>query len=335
MRDKDGYMTSKKAQAKTDVLLPAYLAVGSDELKRRRIIERLKTHLDENLRDFNLDEREASGDMEPESLLASLMALPFGPGPRLVIITRAEHLPKAVSEMIVSYLSQPNPSTVLLLVAEALAKNTRLYKTIAKCGAKAIMDCSPKRRSELPAMVSKMAASHGKRMDHAAASELISRVGESTLLLDTQVHTLCEIVDPREDILVEDVREHIKRVAEVKPWDFLDAVSAQDLSQALSLYSMMEKPSQIFLLTLITGRMRELMCARSLEARGEIANLAQVLKRAPWQVRNLPGWARKFSYAQLSQAFRLCAKAERDLKNGADPDATFVQLVSKLCRKNV
>lgn len=56
------------------------------------------------------------------------------------------------------------------------------------------------------------------------------------------------------------------------------------------------------------------MCARSLEARGEIANLAQVLKRAPWQVRNLPGWARKFSYAQLSQAFRLCANAERDLK---------------------
>lgn len=324
-------MTSTKAQTNESVLLPAYLAVGSDELKRRRIVERLKTHLDENLRDFNLDEREASADMEPESLLASLMSLPFGAGQRLVIITHAERLPKAVSEMIVSYLSQPNSSTVLLLVAEALAKNTRLYKAVAQFGAKAIMDCAPKRRSELPAMVSRMAASHGKRMDHAAAAELISLVGESTVLLDTQVKTLCELVDPSEEISLEDVRHHVKRVAEVKPWDFLDAVSARDLSQALSLYSMMDKPSHIFLLSLITGRMRELMCARSLEARGEIASLAHVLKRVPWQVRNLPGWARNYSYTQLSHAFGLCAQAERALKNGADPDSTFVQLVSKLC----
>lgn len=327
----DGCMTQAKAQSHEQALLPAYLAVGSDELKRRRIIERLKTHLDESLRDFNLDEREASGDMEPESLLTSLMALPFGPGQRLVIITHAERLPKAVSEMIVSYLGEPNPTTVLLLVAEALAKNTRLYKAVAKISAKAIMDCSPKRRSELPAMVSRMAASHGKHMDHAAAAELVSLVGESTVLLDAQVNTLCEIVDPEDEITLADVKHHVKRVAEVKPWDFLDAVSARDLSQALSLYAMMEKPSHFFLLTLICGRMRELMCARSLEARGEISSLAQVLKRASWQVRSLPGWARNYSYTQLSHAFRLCADAERALKNGADPDATFVQLVSKLC----
>lgn len=312
-------------------LLAAYLAVGADELKRQRTVERLESHLDGQFRDFNLDEREASGDLAAEDLLASLMALPFGPGPRLVVVRRAERLPKPVSEAIVSYLADPNPTTVLLLVAESLAKGTRLYKSVAALGPKAVVDCSPKRRSELPALVSRMAAVRGKSMSHDAAAELVSLVGESTVMLDTQVRTLCELVGDVDEVTLDDVRAHVRRVAEVKPWDLLDAVSARDLPRALSLYSMMRDPSQVFLLSLVAGRMRELVCAASLEARGESAALASTLKRAPWQVRRLPAWARGFSAAELAGSFRLCADADRALKGGADPDVTFVRLVSDIC----
>lgn len=312
-------------------LLPAYLAVGADELKRRRSVERLEAHLDEQFRDFNLDEREAAADLTAEDLLASLQALPFGPGPRLVVVRRAEKLPKPVSEAVVSYLKDPNPTTVLLLVAESLAKGTRLYKAVAALGPKAVVDCSAKRRSELPALVSRMAASRGKTMSADAASELVSLVGESTVMLDTQVRTLCELVGDADEVTLDDVRTHVRRVAEVKPWDFLDAVSARDLPRALELYSMMPDPSQVFLLSLVTGRLRELVCAKSLGARGESALVAEALGRKEWQVRRLPGWARRFSDEELAGCFRLCADAERALKGGADADATLVRLVARVC----
>ena len=80
--------------AQTAKLLPAYLVVGADELKRRAAVTRLKARLDEGFSAFNLDERVASGDIDAQDLLSSLNTLPFGDSFRLVLVERAEKLPK-------------------------------------------------------------------------------------------------------------------------------------------------------------------------------------------------------------------------------------------------
>ena len=83
---------------------------------------------------------------------------------RLVILTNCDKLPKAMSEPLVEYFANPSPTTVCLVVATTLAKNTRLYKAIKKLGDKAIIDCAPKKTWEMPPQVVKMAAAHGKAM---------------------------------------------------------------------------------------------------------------------------------------------------------------------------
>ena len=238
-------------------LLRAYLIVGSDELKRQAAVARIKRYVDEGLVDFNLDELTASADMDPASLVASLDTMPFGPGPRLVIVHDAGKLPKAVSEALITYLDNPNPSSVLCLEAESLAKGTRLYKAVAKQDGKPIVECAAKKAWELPAYVAQLCQrTHGKRMGEAAAKELVGRVGESTVLLDAQVRTLAELVGDRPEITLADVEEHVARTAEVKPWEFLDAVSGRDARRALALYQSMADPSQVALLTLLVGRIR-------------------------------------------------------------------------------
>ena len=52
-------------------LLPAYLVVGKDVLKREKVIERLESHLDPSLLDFNLERIEASSEVEPVDFVAS------------------------------------------------------------------------------------------------------------------------------------------------------------------------------------------------------------------------------------------------------------------------
>ena len=48
-------------------LLPAYLVVGSDELKRSHAVARMKKRLEASgLADFNLDERDMSKEQTPE-----------------------------------------------------------------------------------------------------------------------------------------------------------------------------------------------------------------------------------------------------------------------------
>ena len=156
-------------------LLSAYLVVGSDELKRETAVRRLRSRVPADLADFNLDEFDAKSVEDPEALVSSLQTLPFGADFRLVIVHGAETLAKPVSEALVSYLADPNPQSVLCLEAEKLAKNTRLYKAVAKVGPKSVVDCSPLKRWELPPYVVRLASRRGLAMGTDAAEELAGK----------------------------------------------------------------------------------------------------------------------------------------------------------------
>lgn len=314
-------------------LLPAYLVVGGDELKRAATVARLKKRLDSSFADFNLEELHGPWVDDPQALLASLNQLPFGPGFRLVIVDEAGKLAREVSEALVSYLADPNPTTVLCLVVETLAKNTRLYKACAKLGKTAVIDCAPKKRWELPPLVQKMARGHGIELDQAAARELVARVGESTKHLDTQLLVLAEIYGRGARVNQSQVEEQVARTAEVKPWDFLDALCAREAARALELYQLMVRQgsSQVMLCALIAGRIRELVCARSLAARGQAAGLAQELGRQQFQVKNHTTWARRYLDGELEHALVACARTDRALKSGGNADLALTQLILTIC----
>ena len=59
-------------------LLPAYLIVGPDELKRSQAVARLRARVDGPFAAFNLEEIQATGDLDEVSVLASLNTLPMG-----------------------------------------------------------------------------------------------------------------------------------------------------------------------------------------------------------------------------------------------------------------
>ena len=157
-------------------LLPAYLIVGTDGVKRDHAVSRMKARLEKSgMVEFNLDERDMTKDPDIESIIGSLNTFPMGSEFRLVILDGCSKLAKAVSEPLVEYLASPNPTTVCLIIADSLAKNTRLYKAIAKIDKKAVIDCSGTKRWELPRRVQQMATQHSKSISTAAAEELVSR----------------------------------------------------------------------------------------------------------------------------------------------------------------
>lgn len=317
--------------AKTAKLLPAYLVVGADELKRKSAITRLKGYLDEGLAAFNLDEIVPTADTDPTSVISSLNTMPVGNSPRIVIIEPADKLPKPVSEALVSYLKDPNPACTLLLSATTLAKSTRLYKAVAKVGPKAVIDCTPATRRDLPGYVQKLARSHGLAIDPDASRALVDRAGESTTMLDTQLRTLSALKGGQGQVTLTDVERNVARVVEVKPWEFLDRLSERDARRSLELYALLRGSSQVGLLTLVTIRIRELICARALDSRGEGAGVARALGKQDWQVRNYVRWARRFAPGELEQDLSACASCERALKGSADSESAFLSLIATIC----
>lgn len=315
-------------------LLPAYLIVGADELKRDVAVRRLRSRVPADMADFNLDELDGASLEEPGQLISSAQTMPFCADFRLVIVNGAGELAKPVSEAVVSYLADPNPQCVLCLVAEKLAKNTRLYKAVAKVGPHSVIDCAPLKRWELPPYVVKLAQKRGLSMDNAAAQELVERVGESTVALDNQIATLAQLVGDVGRITLADVEANVAQIAEVSPWAFADAVCERNAPRAMEMLNLMKAPSLVFLHSVLVGRLRELICAKSLDARGAASGLARELGRQSWQVKNHVRWSRAFGEEELVELLGQAAVCERALKGSQDSEAAFAHFVLAMASPN-
>ena len=315
-------------------LLPAYLIVGADELKRDAAVRRLRSHVPADMADFNLDELDGASLEEPGQLISSAQTMPFCADFRLVIVNGAGQLAKPVSEAVVSYLADPNPQCVLCLVAEKLAKNTRLYKAVAKVGPHSVIDCAPLKRWELPPYVVKLAQKRGLSMDNAAAQELVERVGESTVALDNQIATLAQLVGDAGRITPADVEANVAQIAEVSPWAFADAVCERNAPRAMEMLNLMKAPSLVFLHSVLVGRLRELICAKSLDVRGAASGLARELGRQSWQVKNHVRWSRAFGEEELVELLGQAAVCERALKGSQDSEAAFARFVLAMASPN-
>lgn len=318
--------------ADASVLLRAYLIVGTDGVKRRTALAHLRRYVPEEVAAFNVDELEATSDMEPGALVASLSQMALASPVRVVVVRSADKLPRAASEAVVAYLGHPNPTCTLALVADSLSRSTRLYKAVAAQGPKAVIDCSPKKRWELPALVCRMGRHVGVAITEDGAQELVARVGESTPALENALRTLGSLL-PGRTIGRPEVEANVAQVAEVRPWDLLDALSARDGRRSVRLLRLIlgQGGSALGILALVEGRLRELLCARSMVGRGTPGKLAEALGKRDWQVRNHVRWAQGFRAGELEGLLRRCVRCERALKGEGDGEGELLALVLSMC----
>ena len=310
--------------------LAGYLVVGADAMKRRYVVSRLRARL-EKTGDLSLNEDVFTGaDATGDEIVGACGTMPFMSEYRFVYVREAEHLKKEASEALISYFDDPCASTVVLLESASLKKNTRLYKAVARLGAKAVIDCAARSKRDLPAQVRDFAVSHGVTIVPAAADELVSRVGEDTVHLDAELQKLAAVLGRGAEIGVGDVQRYVARTSEVKPWELADALGARDAARAMALLAKMPSASPFGLLTICVNRVRDLLVAKDF-AGAPTAQLASALGKPDWQVRNLPGQASCFTLAELTDILISAAEQARQMKTGGDAQARFELWLGQAC----
>lgn len=318
---------------KQDTLLPAYLVVGEDALKRATVLKRLRTRV-EAYGDLAFNSDEFNGEVaEGAAIVSACNTVPFASDMRLVEVKAAGKLKKADSEELVAYLAAPCATTVLALEAESLAKNTRLYKAVAALGKTAVIDCAPLKARELPRTVRALATGHGVTFSEKAAIKLVELVGEDTVRLDNEVRKVALAHVGPDAVSEQEVLALVARTSEAKPWEFVDAFSARDAKRCVELLGLLGKTSPFDLMGRCTARLRELLCARTLYGRGASAQLAAVLKQPDWRVKNHTRWACGFTAAELRRAISSARDTEQAMKSGAAPETAFFDWVLSVVAK--
>ena len=323
---------SERRQCVAD-FLPVYLICGEDELKREFVMERLVKRMSAlGDLDFNRDNLLGPGTTADE-LIGACNTLPFMSEKRLVQVKEADKLPKATQEALVDYLADPCQTTVLALIATKLAKNTRLYRAIAKVDKKAIISCEPKGKRDLPSQVQSIAASHQLQISLPAANELIAMVGESTVHIDTELRKLASALGPGAQVTEQHLHQYVTRVSEVKPWELADAVVERNGRKVAVLLSRMTSQSPFGLLTMTLNRLRELLVTKDFERMGNRNTnaLASELGQQEWKVRDHFRKASRFTQEELEAAIISGAELEGAMKSGGDPNMLFERWALEIC----
>ena len=106
------------------------------------------------------------------------------------------------------------------------------------------------------------------------------------------------------------------------------------LAKSLELFNLLPAKSYVWTYTLLCGRIRELIVAKALDARGQGRELAATLKLQSWQVKNHLTWARRFSMAELVAALEGAVDVELALKGSADSQTALLLWITNILRKS-
>jgi len=296
---------------------PLYLLQGEDEVEKAALAAAFAELVEEGLRAFNVERIHAgdftTGDRLADgvgSIVAAVRTLPMMAPRRVVIVPQAETLlvPKRESEAAARALEQldelfkePEPQTTLVLVAAALDRRGKMFKTlqrvatIVECGV--VADLADAER-----FVRTRVAAAGAAIDPAAARMVAQRAGTDVRRLRADVERLMLYALGQKQITADDVREVTGPAALQDDWAMTNAIEAGRPGEALRQLALM----------LDAGAPPE-----------------KILGQLGWVVRaKFPGIAPASVRPSVDAVFR----TDQDLKSSAgDPRVLLERLVVELC----
>jgi DNA polymerase-3 subunit delta len=282
------------------------------------------------LREFNEVSFSLLSD-DPKAAIAAAEQLPMMSDRRVVRIRDFSRLRETQEDVLIAYLANPVPSTVVIFIADELDKRKKATKSLLdRC---TVVDFSPLKDAEAKTWVK----TRLKELKTAAEDQVINEI---VMLVGTDVQTLFMELDKLASgaadtgrITLPLVEELIGRSRELANWDLTDQLLAGNRKKALeTLYRLLEDDAEpLMLLGLIGSNYRKLALGKQvLMHKGE----SQVFKYVyvqPYKQRDYLNTLRRADAAKLAHAIQLIADVDLAIKTSqATPRLQMEILVCEL-----
>jgi DNA polymerase-3 subunit delta len=274
-------------------------------------------------------------DVDLDRVVLACEMLPFIAERRLVVVWRLDLKAAAAHTGLMDYLRRPNPSTVLVLVADPTSSEDGGGRGAAKKGAspKDLMALVPA-REEFPALrpdaarevVRRAAKERGLELDPDFVSELLDRVGLDAARLEDEIEKAGLMAGDRRRIGAADLDKLTRRTRPHTLFELTDAVAAGDREGTLRhVAALMEDGVDALAMIGMLGwhLRRTLRGAAALEAGRsprDAAQAAQVYRHGD----RFAASCRALGTAGTARAVRALSEADRAIKS--TPEAPRVIL---------
>lgn len=281
-----------------------------------------------------LDGREVS----VEHLVSAALTLPFGAAARLVAVRHCQALAAKGSEALGEYAKQPNPTSVLLLLADESLRAGRERKSdhwlLGVVPSASLVESVTRRGRALEEWLRQRAQLDGLTLGEGAARLLVSWVGDDPALLIGEVRKAALAGGPdNRNVGEAEVRAVVGEHRVSGIFDLTRALERRDLALALrTLDGLLATEEPMLVIAMLTREVRTAWTVQLWRRAGQsVDQIARILRRPPGAIEALLGSLGGESPASLGGKLRRCWEVERALKSSGEPQAELAVLVSELC----
>jgi DNA polymerase-3 subunit delta len=306
-------------------LEPAYLIHGTDRVKIRAALAKLKTKFSEDA-----IEQWQAATHSAEEVLDACNRLGLLADQRLHIVHSVDAWKADDVSQLVDYLAAPSPDAVLVLLADALRSNSRLLKAFEK--PRLIEAGGPANVKAAAAWVVKAFESQGAHIDAAAATRLVEICGvddqrgkKVTFNLDRLTTDVDRIAAwaGGDTVTVSDVENLATTHVEQKVWALTDAWASRNRAQFVQLTEQLlaQKEHPVRLTGVVGRHLRTVHDARRQLSAGALPGMVSEQLVASgtnrWSADKIVEQASRVNLPQVDGALARVAQLDAELKGAS------------------
>jgi len=282
------------------------------------------------LREFN--ESAFSLLSEPvQSAIAAAEQLPMMSDTRVVRIRDFARLREVDEDVLIRYLNNPSPTTVMIFIADDLDKRKKSSKVLLDTCT--VVEFSPLKDAEAKAWAKSRLKELKVSADDQVLSELIRLVGTDVQTLANEVEKLASAAAATDRITLDHVDELIGRSRELSNFELADHLMAGNRRKALeTLHRLLEDGAEpVMLVGLIAGNYHRLALGKHLLARGGREEVFRNISLPPFKRDSYISTLQRSSAGKIARGIQLTAAADLAIKTSqATPRLQLEMLVCEL-----
>lgn len=313
-------------------LRPLYLLLGHEIYLRRVAAQTItETALSRTmLREFNESAFSLLSD-QVQSAVAAAEQLPMMSETRVVRIRDFARLREADEDILIRYLNNPSPTTVMIFIADDLDKRKKSSKVLLDTCT--VVEFSPLKDAEAKAWAKSRLKELKVSADDQVLSELIRLVGTDVQTLANELDKLVSAAAATSRITLDHVDELIGRSRELSNFELADHLMAGNRKKALeTLHRLLEDGAEpVMLVGLIAGNYHRLALGKHLLGRGGREEVFRNISLPPFKRDSYISTLQRSTAAKIARGIQLTAATDLAIKTSqATPRLQLEMLVCEL-----
>jgi len=315
-----------------ETIKPLYLLMGTESYLRGVAAEAITNAAlsDTLLREFNESTFSLLTDAV-QSAVAAAEQLPMMSSRRVVRVRDFAKLRDADEQVLIAYLKNPAPSTVMIVIADDLDKRKALSKALVDTCT--IIDFSPIKDAEARKWCQSRLKELKIAVDDQVLTEIIRLVGTDVQTLYTELDKLAAAAIDTGRITFELVDELIGRSRELSNFELADHLLAKNRKRALeTLHRLLDDGAEpLMLVGLIASNYHRLALGKDLLTRGGPGEVFRNVSMPPFKRDSYLATLQRSDAAKLAKGIQLIAAVDLAIKTSqATPRLQLEMLVCEL-----